>query len=441
MRSLLCVLLFTIPTLSAIAQKTFFIYLQTDNMNPFYVKMGDKIYSSSTSGYLILSNLSESTYHLTVGFPSNSSESKFAISMDGKDKGFLIKNLQSGRSLFNLQTLSLINEQKDHSADDTVSYQKRNDDFASILSKAANDTSLLYAAVKKEEPFPKDQSVAREIHPQNIQQKAEDTKAIITSADGKDTMLATVHQATATGLKAQDTSAIVQTKSENIQAAKTQITQPESTGTKQALSKTDTITTNSIAQAKAATFKRSNIKKHSESSTSEGFGLVYYDEYEEGADTVRLIIPNPKFTIKSADTDTIQSNQLLKREEVKSTESNTQIAVKDDIVDRQSAKVSALAKNCTAVATDNDFFKLRKTMAAKETDEVMIQEAKKTFRTKCFTTEQIKNLSTLFLTSAGKYQFFDAAYLHVTDPQHFSSLESEIRDDYYRKRFKALVGE
>ena len=80
-------------------------------------------------------------------------------------------------------------------------------------------------------------------------------------------------------------------------------------------------------------------------------------------------------------------------------------------------------------------------MASENTDEGMIAEAKKYFKSKCFTTEQVKNLSALFLTSAGKYQFFDAAYLHVSDQKNFSSLESEIKDDYYLKRFKALIGE
>jgi hypothetical protein len=47
----------------------------------------------------------------------------------------------------------------------------------------------------------------------------------------------------------------------------------------------------------------------------------------------------------------------------------------------------------------------------------------------------------LVLTSAGKYQFFDAAYLHVSDQENFSSLQSEIKDDYYLKRFRALAGE
>ena len=80
-------------------------------------------------------------------------------------------------------------------------------------------------------------------------------------------------------------------------------------------------------------------------------------------------------------------------------------------------------------------------MASEENDEAMIDEAKKIYKTKCFTVEQLRNLSALFLTSAAKYQFFDASYSHVSDKQHFASLQSEIKDEYYLKRFKALVGE
>jgi hypothetical protein len=80
-------------------------------------------------------------------------------------------------------------------------------------------------------------------------------------------------------------------------------------------------------------------------------------------------------------------------------------------------------------------------MAARATDEAMVDEARKSFKSRCFTTEQIRNLSALFLTSAGKYQFFDAAFMHVSDPEQFASLQSDIKDDYYLRRFKALIGE
>ena len=71
----------------------------------------------------------------------------------------------------------------------------------------------------------------------------------------------------------------------------------------------------------------------------------------------------------------------------------------------------------------------------------MINAAKKVFRSKCFTTENIKNLSTLFLNDEGKYNFFDAAYPHVSDTGFFSTLENQLTDSYYIKRFKAMIHE
>ena len=91
-------------------------------------------------------------------------------------------------------------------------------------------------------------------------------------------------------------------------------------------------------------------------------------------------------------------------------------------------------------ANDDDFFKLRRDMAAEKKDQDMIDEARKYFKSKCFRSEQIKYLSTLFLTDNGKFNFFDAAYLHVSDQDKFKGLESEMKDAYYINRFKALVG-
>jgi hypothetical protein len=184
-----------------------------------------------------------------------------------------------------------------------------------------------------------------------------------------------------------------------------------------------------------AVFKKSQVKKYSESSTTEGFGLVYYDIYDGGRDTIRLLIPNPPSIFKTADEDSslIQKSFIRVEELKKDTVQQIPMVVPQKNVSVQS--------QCKAIASGNDFFKLRKNMASEETDEDMVVEAKKFFKTKCFSTEQIKNLGALFLTSAGKYQFFDAAYLHISDQENFSSLEAELKDEYYLKRFKALIGE
>jgi len=58
-------------SLSIQAQQNHFIYIQADSRQPFYVKLDKKIYSSSASGYLILSRLQTGEYNLAVGFPQN----------------------------------------------------------------------------------------------------------------------------------------------------------------------------------------------------------------------------------------------------------------------------------------------------------------------------------------------------------------------------------
>ena len=477
MRNLLLIFAFLVSSVCVSAQKVYFVYLQSDNSSPFYVKMNDKIYSSATSGYLILSNLVDSTYNFSVGFPSSQYEAKFVISLDGKDRGFLVKNFDSGLGLFDLQNLTITNAQKDESAKN-ISYVHRNDDFSSLLSRAAKDTTLLYAVVKtkeddvtvkKEEPIksepkqvtvetaaPKDTNsvsvtqndIASEmkkpdsvsVRPLNSEIKSDNqnvssvskeetnkaTRAIVQKDESKQTVDST---AGANTFIIKDTSAFVQKD-----PPRQTVDSTASTSVVTAEKKSDTIA--DLQTDTQAVFKRSKIKKHSESSTSEGFGLVYYDNYDGEQDTIRLLIPNPPVIFKQPDQD-VTNNQ----KDFIHTEDLKKETVQQTPVVHQVTNNSLEKSPCKAIASTNDFFKLRKNMASENTDEDMVGEAKKFFKSKCFSTEQIKNLSALFLTSAGKYQFFDAAYLHVSDQVNFSSLQSEIKDDYYFKRFKALIGE
>src|SRR5262249_7115430 len=106
----------------------------------------------------------------------------------------------------------------------------------------------------------------------------------------------------------------------------------------------------------------------------------------------------------------------------------------------QETNIKAGAKNnCRQIASDADFYKLRKKMASGKSDASMLDEANKVFRAKCFTSSQIKSLSSLFLGDGGKYSFFDAAYPHVSDAENFQVLQSELKDEYFINRFKAML--
>ena len=103
------------------------------------------------------------------------------------------------------------------------------------------------------------------------------------------------------------------------------------------------------------------------------------------------------------------------------------------------AKKTISKNKCKEIANDNDFLKLRKKMVGENDDDDMVDEARKYFKTKCFTTAQIRNLGVLFLDDLGKYKFFDMAYVFVSDTENFSSLQSEIKSEYYLNRFKAML--
>lgn len=238
MKNLVCLLAFLCYFSAAFSQKTYFVYLQTEQQQPFYVKLGDKTYSSSATGYLILSRLVDSSYNLTIGFPQNKwPEQKFTVNLGGKDKGYLLKNFQDGSwGLLDLQTLSIqIAAVKTEPVRSTANVSL----FTSTLAKAANDPSLteVPALIKLEE-------------------------------------------------------------------------QPALVVAKEKAKKEDT----KVVEKVLTDYKQSVITKKSESSTSEGFGLIFIDDYLNGVkDTISIIIPNPEIQRKAI-SDTQKEKNDVKKE-------------------------------------------------------------------------------------------------------------------------------
>jgi hypothetical protein len=174
-------------------------------------------------------------------------------------------------------------------------------------------------------------------------------------------------------------------------------------------------------------YKRSTVKLKSESSTTIGIGLVFLDMLsDQVTDTIRVLIP-PDINKATP----IQTNQEEKK--------FLDIPSVDSVSKETVAKEAVKNNNCKVMAIEDDFYKLRKKMAGEKIDDDMILEAKKTFKTKCFSTVQIRNLSTLFLTDESKYKFFDAAYQYVSDLENFSTLQSALKEEYYINRFKAML--
>ena len=423
-------------SIMASAQKVYFIYLQTEDQSPFYVRMGDKIYSSAASGYLVLPNLTDSTYYMSLGYArSNEPETKFSVVVNQGDRGFLIKKFEDGPALFDFEEMSVV--KANESAKDNTVYTTKTDNFSNLLSKAASDPSLVKVPVQKKEEPVKAQPQKNET---GLAKEADVKKEEVKPLEKPTADATTVEaSATATAAAPPETTApaadVKTTLVSNSDSSAMQQNVQQETTVSQPVSKEETV-------AEAGFYKPTTIVRRAESSTTEGFGVVFYDKSESHTDTIRILIPAAKVKLVSETETKPSSDEMLTKEKVDSVVSvATPQPEKNASTEKTSPQAESVASICSNSASEKDFLRLRKKMAAKESDESMIDEAKKEFKNKCFTVEQIKYLGGLFLTSAGRYQFFDAAYTHVSDAKNFATLQSQLNDEYYIKRFKALIGE
>ena len=427
MKKLQLSLLFLLAILTASSQKVYFVYIQTESEQTFFVRMNEKVVSSTASGYIILSKLVDTTYNFSIGFPQNKwGEQNFSVTVGRQDHGYLLKNFDNkGWGLFDLQTLSVQmaiggSDGKPKTDNKDVSA------FTDILSKAADDPSI------KEKP---------------VQPKVDEKKPVVKTPEVKKEEELKVEAPVVSKPPVVVDTIIVKKVEPKVTKPIETIVHPEEKKEEHKVEvKEEPVTkTEEIKPSATEPYKMSVVKKWSESSTTEGFGLVFIDDYENGVkDTVRIVIPYSKSIVNVVKEEPKEEKKFLEIPVAPKTEEKTVVTEKKpeevkSVTIESPIEKTVVKNNCSEVASESDFFKLRKKMAGEGKEDDMISEAKKYFKTKCFTTGHLKNLSTLFLTDEGKYNFFDMAYKYVSDAEIFGSLQTELKDEYYNSRFKAML--
>jgi hypothetical protein len=325
LRSISLCVIFCIVVTAGYAQQKRFVYIQTENRQPFYIKLDNKILSSSAAGYIILAGLADSIYNLAIGFPNYDSHGQnVTISLKDTDAGYLVKNQgEKGCSLLNLQTMQVQMSKKSQPEKELVETEPATDEFSIILASVVDDPRIARRVLVK------------------------DTVAV-SSPVAK------------TGIKGADQSGAVVRLNYDID--------------------------------------------------NQGVNMSYVDAAGGNKDTVKVLIP--------ADLKAKDSAAAVKNKEKKAVKKNAA---------------------CKRSASYSDFISLRKLMAAQENYDSMVEVARRKFRLHCYTTEQVKNLSTMFLHDDGKYKFFVAAYPFVSDLDNFLSLEAQLTDKAIIRKFKTLV--
>lgn len=424
--------------LQGFSQQSYFVLIQSEKSQPFYARMLDKNYSSSSIGHLIISNLKDSAYTVVIGFPQNSfPEQEFLIRVSKKDRGYQLKNLgDKGWALFDTRTLELISPVKAEktTSGGTAVYIKKTDDFARLMAGVVNDTAVMYAVVepKVEEVIAKKDEVKKE-EPKKEEPKKEEpnTVEVVAKEEVKTEDLKKeevkkeeVKKEEPVVVKKDDT---VNVKKPEVDVVKTEVEK-----------KPDTVVSKPVEPVVVKEPEQKPalpvVKVVNQYNTDTGYHMVVVDDLK---DSIQIFIPSDKddkATAKQPAPQTkITSDVVGPDDTVKKTE---EAAV--DTTKKQ-AKLVMINSDCRSFAASNDVDKLRVKLLQEKDAAGRIAAAKKVFRTKCFNAQQVKGLTELFPYDDQKYLFLEAAYPFVSDTANFKELVSLFSDPVYNQRFRKLV--
>ncbi len=415
-------------TTSSYAQNRF-LFVQSESRQPFNITLNKKVYSSTETGYLIIPKLAEGKYDITLSFGSDAiPEQQFSTQIASKDVGYNLKNFgDKGWGLFNLQTFQITMAGNGNSSQELNNTKP-------IITEALNETAKANPVQPKVfEPEVPSKNQAEEKSP--IKEMKETSRNEIPE------------KPVTTPFNQKPLFEEVENSKNNLPIKNEEKEVPQ----KAVVNENKPDVSSSIPKVQAT----QKVVKISEIQGAEAYYLTYVDGTSATNDTIQLLVPNNKVdkVVKTSKTKSgeqlrfldIETKQeasspttttpLGKSEEAKE---NTRL-VKEDKPDVETKNVNARNSNCNAQANEDDFLKLRKTMAAAFDNDAMISQAKKVFKSMCFSTEQVKNLAYLFLTDETRYHFFDTAYPYVSDRSEFPTLAIMLSDTYYVNRFKAML--
>lgn len=481
-------LFFHIGFLRVMAQQEHYIYLQSAQYVPFYVRYEGRIISASTGGYVILSRLKAGEVNFYLGFPNKKEpELHFVCTIDRRDlgfeishtpeKGWVLQEITSGTVVTPIpeQTKSNVAEELKPSVVEVI--QPATDDaFATLLAKVTQDSTIKQVAVVKEverkpekeanntqrkTTFPdsvaavpaiKEPTVAsskNEVQPEQV------TESWVAPAKSQPEIISVLSSAVGVDIRIRDIGA------NHADTITLFIARPN-----QAAEAQEGWQQTASSETKADTLAGIIGNDSSRMEVTDTVVTLTSTHTFNTGDTATITSPMPtpekvKVVQPVADTlntpvkvDTVSSvarpaaTDVLNREPKSDTAmvitSNTHSTAGQE--QQQSGKPyktepSAFIPNtnCKAIADEEDFLRLRRKMVNARSEELMVEEAKKAFRQKCYSVEQLQKLSFILLTDEWRYRFYDAALPFVSNYSGFAELENNLKDEYYKRRFRALL--
>jgi hypothetical protein len=475
----------------------YFVLIEADNGQPFYVRVDGQLYSSSSRGHLILSQLKDSSYTITIGFPGQVfPERQFSFTVHQNDHAFRLKN-EDGKGWWLVddkgQELATVSENSG-GASARIPGIKKDDAFSRLMADVVKDTAVMYStyAIEQETPSPANAApandsqaltigrqadttafadhVAHDSSAMSVIRPARDSSALhsidptaavhpvdsaVASIRPRDTSLA-VHPAVVLPVDSGVARSAAVTPTDSSAAASpvpVPVTDPapghavSMSPLYRPIPRKDTTTTVApLASTPAPLYRATGVTMLTEHRSSRSLRQVYTDHDSSGkADTVVIIIPldTPAQAGHPAGTSLVpRAARMTDSGHLTAPQGhgpNPDTPALSPARPPTKSTLPFVNSDCHNFATDYDVDKLRVKMLESAKDDDRILAARKVFKTKCFGTRQIRALSEVFTTDAAKFKFLEAAYPFVSD-DHFGELSNLLADPVYSGRFRAMTG-
>jgi hypothetical protein len=357
------------------SQDRYFLYIQTENGQPFYARFQGRTLSSSGIGYLILPKISDSVSSIVIGFPKKLfPEQSFRINGIRSDRGFMLKNLgDKGWALIDMQLNDMVMAiSPDVPATPVAKVPVSSDAFSELLSTAIADSTLMETPVVVKNASSVATSVQKSSIPKDVVSQPVSTLDV---ADRPDTL-------------------------KKVEAVQKVLPAP-------------------VLSETAIASKGKNLKIM-EQIDATGIQLVYEDPQVNGSsDTISVWIP----LANAMAAPSKPSSAARLQPAVKPSADSVAISIPD-------------RKDCKGLISVKDLGLLRRRMETVVDEDAKVGLALRSFREVCFNAEQIRSLLVVFGREEGRFKLLDAAYSYVADPSRFSELESVLKDPYFIYRFQ-----
>jgi Domain of unknown function (DUF4476) len=436
---------------------TYFVLIQADDEQAFYIRLDSQLRSSSPQGHLILARLMDSAYTITVGFPGQIyPEQRYLLNIGHKDRAFHLRRQDNRWGLIDDQgqTMPVV---ADPAAAEMplLAGSKKDDAFSQMMAAIVRDTAVMYntyAAASDSAPAP----VVTDTPAVSMKSTLVDSSFLSASTAVPSAPTGVVklseHKSTQS-LSLVYTDHPIDKKIDTIDVVIPIDTQAAVIRSPDSQSDTAHL----ITHPKSPDITRPNATHHYPyTDTSRGSNSVIYithldsNHYTIRTDDYITVERMPKPISDTARSGAIASVHSLKSDTLRSgspspgplaprPSSPGKLPRSDTSAASHKPNLPFINSDCHAFATDYDVDKLRIRMLTANKDDDRILVANKVFKIKCFSTNQVSALCAVFATDAAKFKFLEAAYPFVSD-DHFPELVNLLSDPVYAGKFRALTG-